>query len=185
VKLKDVEQRVKLLRATAIPAFIPPLVLFCLGGAKLIHFTPWKEYPLAAIILLPALSIVESFYAHTRFASILWDMAPLPSFENLGSAGNCYALFLLCVITIAALMLRSANHLSSRIKAIRKKAEEQGWLSSMDGQVNRVLTLNELMSLEIHLGPKDRWHSGPMGIIVLAVTGGVLIQVANLFLGLV
>lgn len=182
--LIDAEKRVRWLRIIAIPSMTIAIILLCLGAIKFIYFLPWQEDSLSAFLGRPIRQIIEALYISTQFLSMLWKISPLPMMEPINSLGNFYMAFLLCVVTIAKLILTSTNHLSGRIKRARQKAEEREWTDQIDGKNHQDITQYDITSIELKSEPKDKWHTRPAGIIMLAVASGVLLQIVNLALGL-
>jgi hypothetical protein len=70
-------------------------------------------------------------------------------------------------------------------KKASQKAEERGWINQMEGRENRSITQHDITSIEININEKDQWYARPAGIIMLTVASGLLLQIANLALGLI
>lgn len=139
-------------------------------------------------MLLPVTRIGHEFvvvlYQQTQFLSWFWELAPTLSPTDLNSSGNYGFLFLLACMLLMRVIRDSAIHLNQRIKSTLQRAEEQSWEKQLPH--SRVTTQENPMvfELRVQLTQEDQWYKRPLGIVLLIITGGVLLQWLNLHLGL-
>jgi hypothetical protein len=184
LNLIDAEKWVKYQRIIAAPPMALSIFLLCLSALKTVYWKILQADLTALLAIGPVKHTLDFIYAKMQFLSIFWEIAPLLATEEINSVGNYYALFLLCVIFISFQILESADHLNKRIKNAYQKAEERGWINQMEGRENRSITQHDITSIEFTINKKDQWYTRPIGIVALTVASGVLLQIANLSLGL-
>lgn len=185
LKLVDAQKWVQRQKIIAMPSIAMAIFLLFISAIKTIYLKILQADFTALLAIGPVEHTLDFIYDKMQFLSIFWEMVPVLMTEEINSVGNYYALFLLCVIALSSQMLKSADHLNNRIKKAYQKAEERGWINQMEGRENRSITQHDITSIEINLNNKDQWYARPVGIIVLAVASGLLLQIANLILGLI
>jgi len=78
----------------------------------------------------------------------------------------------------------SAIHLDHRIKSTLQQAEERSWERQLSHSKVTTQENSTVFELHIQLSQKDQWYKRPLGIVLLTVAGGVVLQWLNLHLGL-
>jgi hypothetical protein len=82
-------------------------------------------------------------------------------------------------------MWDSASRLKSRIDDNIKRVEERVWEQELLAQQGMVTGAKpDDLQINIELEQKNQWYKRPIGIILLGVAIGILVQWANLKFGL-
>jgi hypothetical protein len=124
-------------------------------------------------------------YEKTQGISLVWQNAPVIDLSVPISPGNLAALSILIVGLIGRILWDTATLLSRRIKEAEQAVENQRWqqdLLRQQGQL--VVPRADVVEISIELDQKDQWYKRPLGMVVLALIGGVVLAWLNLKLGL-
>ena len=128
---------------------------------------------------------VYFIYERTQFISWVWQWAPVINPKELNSSGNFGFLFIVFCNALGRIMWDSASRLKSRIDDNIKRVEERVWEQELLAQQGMVTGAKpDDLQINIELEQKNQWYKRPIGIILLGVAIGILVQWANLKFGL-
>ncbi|WP_350283873.1 YniB family protein [Nitrosomonas sp.] len=156
-----------------------------LGALKSFAWAASTDSSMLASVTRTGHELVVMLYQRTQFLSWFWELAPILSLTDLNSLGNCGFLFLLVCMFLMRVIWDSAIHLDHRIKSTLRQAEEQSWERQLSHSGVTTQENSTVLELRIQLGQKDQWYKRPLGIVLLSVAGGVLLQWLSLRLGLI
>jgi hypothetical protein len=184
ISLKRAQQRVIRRRILGAAIMLVSLVLIVCAILKSIYFLLENDVgPFSGIAYTIRLAIHSLFQATHRLPS--WELAPLVDPRMLNLPGNYGFIFLVSCLVIGRKIWDSAARLSSRITERLRKVEERGWERELMGQQGQLQGARpDVLEITIALDQEDEWYKRPVGLILLAVAGGVLLQWLNLKLGL-
>jgi hypothetical protein len=169
--------------AGAALMFISVLFSVC-AGLKTVYFATANDVsPLVGLARQLRLA-VYFIYEKTQAASYIWEWAPVIDPFHLNTAANFVFLLIVIVGTIGRLIWDSAAHLARRIRDAEQAAEAHGWQRQLGAGPSHATAAPDRININIELDQKDQWYKRPLGIVLLALAGGVLLQWLNLKLGL-
>jgi hypothetical protein len=176
VTLLQAERRVRTGYALGYTLMALGLLGLCISMVKYFYFAP--PNPLSDPYTFPLRLRIYSLLQTCGPCFFIWKITPTPTlFLQLNAVGNYGVLFLVCIFLLGVLIRNSAWHLNGTIKATRLEVQKFGWARQLLQQQGYVDTTRDLLAVEIQLASRDTWYKRPQGLILLAVTSGVLVQI--------
>lgn len=154
------------------------------GALKSFAWAASTDSSMLAPVTRTGHEFVVMLYQRTQFLSWFWELGPVLSLTDLNSPGNYSFLFLLVYMFLMRVIWDSAIHLDHRIKSTLQQAEERSWERQLSHSKVTTQENSMVLELRIQLGQKDQWYKRPLGIVLLTVAGGVVLQWLSLRLGL-
>lgn len=160
-------------------------LLFVCTGIKSVYFSLANDVSAFSAVSRGIQRLLYLVYENTQQISWVWERAPVIDPSVLLSQGNLGALLTVIVGAIGRIMWDSASLLSKRIKEAEELVQSERWRRDLQGQQGQVLVARtDVLEINIELDQKDQWYKRPLGLLVLALIGGVVLAWLNLKLGL-
>lgn len=172
-------------KAISICVICIAFLFLMFGALKSFAWAASTDLSMLAPMTRAGHELVIMFYQRTQFLSWFWEFSPILSLTDLNSAGNYGFLFLLVCMFLMRMIWDSAIHLEHRIKSTLRQAEEQSWERQLSHSGVTTQKNSTVLELRIQLSQKDQWYKRPLGIVLLTVAGGVVLQWLSLRLGLI
>lgn len=172
-------------KAISICVICIAFLFLVFGALKSFAWAASTDLSMLAPVTRAGHELVVMLYQRTHYLlSWFWEFAPVLSLTALNSAGNYGFLFLFVCMFLMRMIWDSAIHLDYRIKSTLRQAEERSWERQLSHSGVTTQENSTVLELRIQLSQKDQWYKRPLGIVLLSVAGGVLLQWLNLRLGL-
>ncbi len=169
MKLIEAKKLCKKRNILAFVLAIAGVLGLIVAAMKGIYVLPWDQDDLSSLFANPIKGFITWVYEHTQLISFIWKIAPTPDIINWNTTENYFFAFLFCAIGIARVLFDSSRHLASRIKKTIEAAEEEIWKRGLLQESGYLELKPDLLSLEIKLEQKDKWHTRPEGVILITI----------------
>lgn len=175
MKLPDAVRKAKNQRFAGWIISIPSFVLFVTGLLKSLYFQNAGVPFLGPLIR----SCVYWLYQKTIWLDPLWGFAPQFYFPDVFTGRNLGFVAVLMAFILGCVIRDSGIRLLQRIYRVEQRAEETLWERSLTGDSER----RDITSVEITLQAGDTWYTRPIGIILLAIISGILVNYLSKLVG--